>query len=677
MFRWLLTAAIVVAATAPLMAQVPTMPGYLVIKIKVAGSASVNGEPGAVGAPPVIAPPMPQPGGGVGQIGPPLSPDDKFVIGVIPYKKIDKRLVYPTRPKARDNPYWDWGLYTDTGSSLLFQDKSAYQLYPIRGTYENDLKVKHPRAIGDPRLEVHLDLIAEALDTGNVKLAQEYADELVKRPIKQDPPAKVTEFLRIYNEFKTLAAETLPANPTAVKWKERLAAAATSDTTHYTLIHWGAQSVSDVTLNHRLDLLEKNFTAFYMWHALAGSAPKLPSQKQLVVLANRASDLEQLQTRVDGKPIAADSFYSSEHGMLVFAPERRDPLAATFTGVTRTMFQDGWSRDELTQGKAPVIVNTRTYQDIARMMTLAITDKAFIEEGEIAAVTRLGNRQLFTASGLLAQHVIMPEWVETGASTVLQKPVSPGAIDLPNNRRSILLGLHGNTAANFLLLRQFREMVAKSDLNPNADEVLLSTLQDRYFEAVRTGRDIDPQVGGDKPGVIPGGGIIPGQPGGGVRPPGGIGFPPPPGGFPGGPPGGFPGGPPGGRPDPAIAEAAALKAKLESKAETTAWALTYYLSKTKMANLHAYYAELNRLPRDLRIDKTVSMQTFCQAFNLLAVDQKTPDPTAIKDFAAKWYTFMKSTPATWYEVAIESAITDPGAGQALDLFVPRVPGGGR
>ncbi len=71
------------------------------------------------------------------------------------------------------------------------------------------------------------------------------------------------------------------------------------------------------------------------------------------------------------------------------------------------------------------------------------------------------------------------------------------------------------------------------------------------------------------------------------------------------------------------------------KARATAWALTYFLARTKTANLMRYYEELRKLPRDLELDEEVLLDCFARAFDCVKPD-KTRDEGKLTLLASEW-----------------------------------------
>jgi hypothetical protein len=343
------------------------------------------------------------------------------------------------------------------------------------------------------------------------------------------------------------------------------------------------------------------------------------------------------------------------------------------------------------------------------------------EEATTAMVTREGTRQLFAATGVLNPYVIMPEWVEAGAANLLNKPKGP-YYGVTQNRPTMSLGLaSGYGEPNYVLNRQFSDLLTKKELNPKNEELLTNVLMDKYFDAVRDEKEIDPPPTTGKDGIAFGGGGAgfpgAGGPGGFPGGPGGFpggrggpgGFPGGPGGFPGGrgAPGGFPGGPGGfpgggpggpgegspdgdggisgpgggfgpggaggfggfgGTPTDVEAEKRRLRVKLQEKSQTTAWALTYFLAKRKLPALLQFYAELDKLPRDMRLDREQVYLIFCRVFGLVEANDSTKvDAAAFKRFADDWIEFMRAQSTKKMEIPVEGVSGDlngPGSGPA-------------
>jgi hypothetical protein len=635
---------------------------------------------------------------------------EKSVVAVIPYRSI-------TRSRTLRGFYT---INSDLGTANLYASPNYIELYPLKSGFnlERQVKRKHTKWERDRRPPLDgYDMVAEALSDGLVDLAWKYAEEtthLVESLKENTAPAMAADFAKVFRAIKQKVADPLSDTGDGQRWKDTLSAAAVEQSAHYALVHWGDQSVSRDGIERRLKALETNYRAFFLWYALAGVTPNFPDRKLVVVLADRSSELPHLREALDGKRIVSDAFYAPTHNLVVLSPERMDNPGRAFSQLVQSKYREGFSRDELLKGKIPHLQDRGkgAAATVAELMTLALVDKAVEDAAITAMVTREGSRQLFASTGVLAQHVIPPEWVESGAASLLAKPKGPYYWTNLAKQDEMTVGLaSGFGAPNYVLVREFKELVTKRELNPKADQLLMNTLMDRYFDAIREEKDADPKPKAADAGGIPlagsgggaAGGFPPGGPGG--YPPGGAGGYPP--GGPGGPGGGYPpgaGGPggyppggeggfspmgggmfPGGFPpargqqgDPA-AEKRAMKAKLLTKAQVTSWGLTYFLTKKKMPALLKFYAELSRMPRDTRLDRTVVLHAFCRSFGLM--DRSKPDEidkVAFGQFARDWVDFLKYYSTWGQDISLKAKSSDPSqGGTAGGNFGPGgYPGGG-
>ena len=109
------------------------------------------------------------------------------------------------------------------------------------------------------------------------------------------------------------------------------------------------------------------------------------------------------------------------------------------------------------------------------------------------------------------------------------------------------------------------------------------------------------------------------------------------------------------------------------------WALTYYLTRTqRIEKLYAFFGELNKLPRDLRVSKEAYLKLFCESFGLMNADRTAIDDKAFAEFAAGWVKSMTDLPPTWRELPLTAfqSSAPAGGGPAGPGGGPGVPGGG-
>jgi len=613
----------------------------------------------------------------------------RSVVVVVPYKQIRDRYLYekfkfhPTRNPAMK------GLNSEYGQALLYADKNFIQLYPLKpGFYlPADLRSRMAKWELTHNLQQGLDLVTDALSYGLVDEAYKISEKLATAVAgwKTSIPKAVESFVTAYNKLKVTTAESATDSGDATRWQTLLGAAAVEQGTHYTLVHWGDQSVSRESTDRKLKLLESNYKAFYLWHALAGVVLNVPEKKLVVILADKSTDMTRLREALDGSPIVSDAFYSANHNVVVMSPERLDETGRSFAKFAQARYQAGWNRDDLLLGKYPELKPNESGTDVAMISTIALVDKLVDEEAAVGMVTREANRQLYSSSGVLPQHVVLPEWIDNGVGSLLHKPKGP-AYTTQQNRTVMTVGLAaGYGSPNYVLVRQFRELLATRELNPSPDELLRNTLLDRYFDAARDLSDIDPKPkaandgstgltgsgGGTSigPGPQPGAGSIgpvPGTSSAGPRPGPGGGDQPPQFGEGGGTGIGFQ---PSGNQWDLAAAARKLKTKLTTKSQVTAWALTFYLAKKKMPAMLSFFAELNKMPRDLRLDREMVLVAFCTKFQLMnAIDPTTIDQAAFKRFAQDWVDFMKAYAAWGIDIPLDATNTDPNQGNGTGNF---------
>lgn len=733
MRKWLFGGLAAVLAAVGASAQQPARvtSGYLVIRVVLeggdAGFAALpggaggdprggdprgggpRGGPGAPGAPGAPGgggprggpggPPGGPPGGGIGspdggeggfasgfggfggQTAAAVNVDpSKSVVVVVPFWGLTRENLYPP-PGGRGNKKMD-SIHHKFGKTFVFADNSSIQIFPIqRVTLENEVRLRHAAWTKNRVLSDGYRLCRDALTHGMLKEAFDYSRELAHQvEIKKDikPPQDVAEFVAAFKTFEA-NIDTPPAKPgNAAEWQKRVKGEAVTDSTHYSLIH--PKDIAPEEINRRLDTLEKNFKAFYLWHAMSRKALPLPESRLVVILPKTASDVDRLRNGLDGSSVISDATFAKAHNIVVMSPERLDVNSRAFQNLVAPLWRDGYSREELIKGIAPKNVATKTAEDHARAMTLALVDKALEDEADFAALTREGSRQLYIASGQLPQNVNLPEWVENGSASLFQKPKGPMFLKEGNRNIMTVSMSAGYGSPNFHYRRYFQLMERNGKLNPNRSDLLINTISDLYFDAARKGIDIDPapvrvaqggpqgQMGGPRGG--------PGGPRGG---PGGPGGPQPPGAAE--PPGGLgggdisegnSGGPPQPEHDP---EAEKLKSKEELmiKAQTTAWALTYYLSREKLAGLQDFYSQLSRMPRDLHLDDKTVLMTFCRSFNLMRGDEI--DREELDRFAQGWVDYMKNAPFFHHDIPLGDSQPNQG-GQPGPGGLPGRPGGG-
>ncbi len=711
MYRWVLAISATLLAFLPAKAQNSrdiTAPGYILIRVILDGGGAATpavggygdgglGSEGSLGAGGPGAPGEGglSPGGFGGVQGAPGAgkPNEVSSIYVVaPFRSINFKLFFTDkRFNPETNPSWA-AMKTKYGTTYLYHDDTSIQIKPIpadpeKGTgfqasLESGIRDRYRRWSTNRKHDPIYELTVDALALGMIDEAFGYATETVKlvEVLKDDPNKKpsdkIQRFATIWKELSPKLDQDVPVTGSAEDWRSRLSAGAVKQGKHYSMVYWGERQINPLVLERRLNALERNFKAYYLWHALQGIEPALPTKKLVTVLADRVTDMGPLREKLDGLPIHSDAFYSPIHDLIVFSPERIDRLGAAFTDIARTSYKNGWSRDELIRGIPPTGGSKQPPQELARMMTIALVDKLLEEEMDHSTMSREATRQLYVASGIIPRNVQLPSWLESGLGSLLQHPKGPMFSKDSKNNTVMVAGLaHGYGAPNYIQHRRFREMDTKKELNPKPEVLLKNVLMDRYFQAAQIGIDIDPPP----PAPPPTAGGSPTRGGGGPVGPGGFGGPPggrggltpggpgagagPGGGSPGAPEEGSSGGFGGPSPMPTTFENVAAnlrksKEQIMQKADATSWALVYYLSRGQMAGLQKFYSELNRMPRDMRLNENVVLNLFCKCFNLMDRQKVNEiDEESFQKFAEMWVRSMRNVPI----YGVEISMTDPSA----------------
>jgi len=428
------------------------------------------------------------------------------------------------------------------------------------------------------------------------------------------------------------------------EWKKRLQAEATAEDKHYSLVNYGNQSVQPEAVNAKLAQLERNYKAFFLWHATIGRPLPMPDKKQTVILAKRSTDLPVLRGQLEGSPIVSDAFYVPSYNVVVLSPERLDETGRTFLEMMKAEYDGGsnWNRENLLKGVPPKVSEKTPFGDIFRMSTNVVVERAMELEANQGAISRECNRQLFASCGVVPQYVAIPKWLDSGLSSLLAKPKNPGVIvgTTPDKQTMVYGFAAGYGSPNYLMFREWKGMKTRQEfpVATDAKSVLLNVLNDSYFAAVRTGIDADkaPEAApiAATPAVVPAGGTE------------------------------------------STGLEIAAKTKLEMKAQATAWALMYFLSRERPDGMKKYLAELDKMPRDMRLGNKRAVETFARCFDLMNTEQTEVDDAALQAFAAKWVGYLDATQESWRDIPVEPTqnLATPMGGGPIPGPIPGVGG---
>ena len=642
------------------------------------GSGSVGGPPPGIGSsgspgPTGVTGPMGT-GPGATASGQLFHDPARSVYVVVPYTNdITKQAsFYKKAPLHSHNPHWQPAIKHPFGYANLLFDNSQIQLYLDLGplapkglkTRQTELGDKHNKWLKTPAdTQLLLDLATDSLEQGQVAAAAKYADELVVAG--QDGKARTTpqvdRFLKAYAQIKDAIAKPARLPSEGRDWKDRIGfsygGTSIKDyaSPHYHLIYWEGM---DSEAMRRVAQLEDNFKAFFLANAVRGVVVPVPERPLIAVLARSTDDVRKLSISLDGLSQVSDGFYSPDHGIVVLSPERLDAVGQTFKRQLQDMFRQGVSRKMLLEGNGPKIDDTgmnkdsKTAEEVARMMTWTVVERYAEEESEWSAVSREGSRQLLHATGVLPQHVALPSWLAEGSASFYQRPKGPVFTKKDDDKDIVTVALTtGYGLPNYARQKQFQELVRLHQFDPGSKQkadpgqVLRNIVSDSYFTAVQGGFDVDdsrlplPQVK--------------------KAPPAGVGPPPPP---------------------RAAEDSLALKRKrtefLATKAQSTSWALYYYLAKTNPVGLDRYLAELGKLPRDFPLDEPMRLATFARSFNLTLEAKRTDDRATFADFGASWLQWMETVPVVGIDLPLADLATTSAPGTGPGTGPGALPGGG-
>lgn len=693
----------------------PAHGGYIIIRLLLEGGGPADpgmGGPGPVGGP--LGPPgrgAPMPMGGGPGFGGPMGPmgtppaaatgaidHTRAVVVVIPFEaeRFLKGRIDPKGPQDETNPEFKKitaPFYGRQLKSALFVDSSTIQLYEdliaqpaLKKTRATEMRERYATwARGKTDTQALYDALILALESGmmrepptkdlaNPPDAPKIAQELLDAAAEKKPLSVNAErFVRAWAEMSKGLRVAPPQSPEAVKWQSILTDSTPANLRterFYSLIYWDS---SDAEVARRSAQLNDNLLAFYLTHAVRGVTLPVPARPFVAVLAKQGSAYNKLRPALDGLPSQTDAFYSPEHDLLVLSPEMMDSVGLTFQKQTQQYFAKGFSREQLLNAAFPKVdvngVTGARPEDIARANTLALVEKLAIDDAEVAAVSREATRQLLFTTGGLPKHVTLPNWLTQGALNYYTRPRGPAYVTIGEDEKEkaymTVAFTTGYGVPNYVQQRYFRDLEAKKELNADRAKLLEHVLSDAYFTGLKDALDPDPAPPTKKKSKPAG--VNPMGAGG---PPGGD---PDAGGRPLGPmpmgPGGFgPMGPGAGafvvgdEEDPLVLQRR-KRDRLTIKSQATAWALYYYLARARSADLSAYIAELNKLPRDLPVDGKTSYAAFVRAFKLSATADGPADPALMQKFAKEWMEYISTVPLVGFDIPLVMPVAPPaGAG---------------
>jgi hypothetical protein len=721
----------------------PVNAGYLIIRVLLEGGTSQGGagnETGRPGQPPGRSGPMSGmrgPGDGPGRPNMPgaggattststHADPSKSIVVVVPIEEdlSIKGPFYPKRnPNSETNPPWTPKLHTlfhgEKCITNLFSDgvtiqwyKELVQIPGPKKTRNSEVKALHFEWTKKKDPTSLMMALNAALAVGMIDEAVAYSDELLAyandKPVSM--PADVAVFTTAYAKMQKGIKGQQFSKPGKAEWARKLGAPYSPTKNHYTLIYWDA---TEAEVKRRFEVLEDNFKAFFIYHALRGIDLPVPETPLIAVLPKQGADVFNLAKALDvSTHLATDAFYSPEHDLLVLSPDALDDVRTTFARQNQQVYQMGVSRAQLLSGDGPRIkdppknmggqagqpgfnpggqpggnpdVNPggrpgnfpgqpgannqppgkdgMKSEEVAHMQTIALID-TFSEDAAITcSISREASRQLLYATQQLPRYVELPEWLIHGAGDFYMRPHQPAFIKNSSGKEVMhIADATGYGVPNYVLQRYFRDLMEKNELNEDRGALLRNVLTDAYFHGLKSKEIHDPDpLKKETKGIEIGGGKQPagnpnpmGRPGGGAQPPGTS-------------PGPMPIGP---RTQPGV-PAPGVNAKEEEedqttihrkkrerlsiKSQATAWALYYYLSKSQPEKFRAFLNELSAMPRDVPLEGA-AVQAFYRVFNLDGSKE------SLNGFAREWLNYITHIAPAGIDIPLtepKSASTTP------------------
>jgi hypothetical protein len=306
-----------------------------------------------------------------------------------------------------------------------------------------------------------------ALSHSLLKEFHQAMDELVK--LDANHPS-VKQYLRVQKELgKPFTGEDPASRPVLAELKSDGYRELVSDQGHYAL--WTNLPPSqDGDMRHRLALLEQTLESFYYWFAIQENLtqPATPKYRLAVLVPSTLTEYQSRHVQWGSVSTVADGFTARRPNVVILSPSRQDDayqlLKKSMDSLLRLV---GQGPEDLLSGK---IWNDRNAMSkgsaISVLQALVLVQKAADEEGERAAISHEGTRQLLVASNLFPRNVSVPEWVLAGLCGYFETPVT-----------AVYPGVGLPSWSNLISMKYFQK---KGKFARPAD-VLYHVVTDRYF----------------------------------------------------------------------------------------------------------------------------------------------------------------------------------------------------
>jgi hypothetical protein len=439
-----------------------------------------------------------------------------------------------------------------------------------------------------------LALAKYALNHGLILECVETMDELAKQP-PASGDAHAGTVLAAYAAMKKGLSEPLSKGSafSAIQKKLPTYGNAQSKEGHYAVFYADPSATVPDEVTRRLELLEQNMLAYYLWFVLQGQTLPMPPEQLVAVMVPDAGNFKIQRAAVDSPPSVSDGFFAKRDNVVVFSMQRLDESFQIFAKyVQAQVWSEGWSRKQLLDGKdVPRDMRKKPNwkDEYKKCQTLALAHKALEHEAELAAVTHEGSLQLAIATGLYPSSVAAPEWASFGFASLFDTPKGPypGAVGIFKTAF-----WPGFGAPNWAYMRPFRIWFESKDPLIKLDDpavALKRTITDVYFQNSR--KEVKEEIDSTLP-----------------------------------------------ESERRMKQKEIARAKEEQlRARTLAWSLVYYLANYHLDQLMAYFQQLSVMPRDLEMDDQTMLLTFAKACKLTNSAGDAIDQDKFAAFANSWF----------------------------------------
>ncbi len=202
---------------------------------------------------------------------------------------------------------------------------------------------------------------------------------------------------------------------------------------HYVVISQG--SLDD--LKGRLKVLEYQYRAFFYGFAIKGIELTVPEEKLVVYFPkDDHKDFKQMISTYGQVAENASGFLIRGSNIMVLSPNREDENFQALNKVLKPYYDRGYKADGLLTWKPPapgqpnpsasqlpIPTGNGGKNEQMYVQMLNLLRKTLLHEAELNAISLNAPRQLAVASGLIAEGVTAPAWVENGMAHYFETPL--------------------------------------------------------------------------------------------------------------------------------------------------------------------------------------------------------------------------------------------------------------